>query len=72
MIYALIAYERNKKSAVKSLVAYKGAMTKSDKAKHLKDAKEKIDLAQLARSVAMRHGCDLPTLPEIPTTRRSA
>lgn len=72
LIYALVSYDRNKTSAVKSLVAYKSAKTKSDKVKHLKDARDKIDLAQLARSVALRHGHDLPALPEIPAPRRSA
>lgn len=72
LMYALGSYERNKTAAVHALVAFKIAATPVEKNKHLKDARELIDLAQLARSVAMRHGRTLPALPEIPAPRRSA
>ena len=67
--FALGSYERNKARAVQSLVAFKTA-PKAERPKHLKDAADSVSLAQLARSVAMRHGRILPALPEIPAPRR--
>lgn len=72
LMYALGSYERNRADAIQSLVAYKRATCPRERKRLLNDAKEAMSLADLARTVAGRHGRTLPALPAIQTARRAS